>query len=87
MDTQRNQEKPSQKVLREARNRQQDAKWLSAASAVSLQKYRGQFVAVKNKKIVAASFTMKGLYSRLDELNAGMVLITRIEKRTPLVYG
>jgi hypothetical protein len=29
---------------------------------------------------------MKGLYARLDKLNPGMVLITRIEKPTLLVY-
>ena len=30
---------------------------------------------------------MKGLYSKLDELNLGMVLITKVEKPTLLVYA
>jgi hypothetical protein len=37
-------------------------------------------VAVKNRKILASSPTMKGLYEKIDKLNPGMVLITRIEK-------
>ena len=51
-----------------------------------MSRYRGKYVAVKNKKIVAASTTMKGLYAKHDRLNSGMVLITRVEKPTLLVY-
>jgi hypothetical protein len=36
-------------------------------------------VAVKNRKILASSPTMKGLYEKIDKLNLGMVLITRID--------
>jgi len=43
-------------------------------------------VAVKNRKILASSATMKGLYEKIDKLNPGMVLITRIEKPSLLVY-
>lgn len=86
MDSQRSREKTPPKVLREARNRERDSKWLSHASPLTLQKYRGRYVAVKDKRIVASSPTMKGLYARLDKLNPGMVLITRIEKPTLLVY-
>ncbi len=50
-----------------------------------MRKYGGKYVAVRNKKVLAASTTMKDLYAKLDRLNAGMVLITRVEKPTLLV--
>lgn len=78
--------KISPRVLREARIRERDAKWLSSASGRLLTKYRGKYVAVKDRRILAASSTMKGLYARLDRLDPGMVLITKIEKPTLLVY-
>ncbi len=77
----------SPKLLREARTREKDAKWLSSAPSLVLRKYRGKYVAVKNRKILAASPTMRGLYAKLDKIDRGMVLMTRIEKSTPLVYG
>jgi hypothetical protein len=43
-------------------------------------------VAVKNRKILASSPTMKGLYEKIDKLSPGMVLITRVEKPSLLVY-
>jgi len=43
-------------------------------------------VAVKNRKILAASPTMKGLYEKIDRLKPGMVLITRVERPSLLVY-
>jgi len=52
-----------------------------------LRRYRGKYVAVKNRKILASSPTMKGLYEKIDRLNPGMVLITRVEKFSPLVYS
>ncbi len=66
--------------------RQQDGKWLSSAEAPVLRRYRGKYVAVKNKRILAASSTMEGLYAKLDRLDPGMVLIARVEKPTLLVY-
>jgi hypothetical protein len=71
--------------LREARQRQRDGEWLSSTKGPFIRRYRGKYVAIKNKKILAASTTMKGLYAKLDRLNPGMVLITRIEKSTLLV--
>ena len=76
----------SPELLREARTRQRDEKWLSRASTPVLRRYRGKYVAVKNRKILASSPTMKGLYEKIDKLNPGMVLITRIEKASLLVY-
>jgi hypothetical protein len=76
----------SPEVLREARARERDERWLSSASMPMLRRYRGKYVAVKNRKILASSPTMKGLYEKLDKFNPGMVLITRIEKSSPLVY-
>ncbi|OLB69878.1 hypothetical protein AUI06_07440 [archaeon 13_2_20CM_2_52_21] len=73
-------------LLREARMRQRDGEWLSSAKTLILRRYRGKYVAIRNKKILAASTTMKGLYAKLDKLNPGMVLITRIERPTLLVY-
>ena len=51
-----------------------------------MRKYRGKYVAIRNKRILVASTTMKGLYAKLDKLNPGMVLITKVEKPTLLVY-
>lgn len=79
-------EKISSQLLQEARVRQRDGEWLSSARALTLRKYSGKYVAVRNKKILAASTTMKGLYAKLDRLDPGMVLITRVEKPTLLVY-
>ncbi len=74
-------------MLREARIRQRDERWLSSASTPVLRRYRGKYVAVKNRKILASSPTMKGLYEKLDKLNPGMALITRVEKPSLLVYA
>ena len=79
-------EKISPQLLREARLRQRDGEWLSSAKALVLRRYRGKYVAIRNKRILAASSTMKGLYAKLDKLNPGMVLITKVEKPTLLVY-
>src|SRR5438309_6779188 len=73
-------------LLREARLRQRDGEWLSSAKGPVVRRYRGKYVAIRNKKILAASTAMKGLYSKLDKLKPGMVLITRVEKPTLLVY-
>jgi len=72
--------------LREARLRQRDGEWLSSAKGPVIRRYRGKYVAIRNKKILAASTTMKGLYAKLDKLKPGMVLITRIERPALLVY-
>jgi hypothetical protein len=85
-DTVVSRERVPPRVLREARIRERDAKWLSTASSQILRKYRGKYVAIKDKRILAASSTMKGLYAQLDKLDPGMVLITKIEKPTLLVY-
>ncbi len=74
-------------LLREARTRQNDSRWLGSAGTVRLQRYQGKYVAVKNRRIVAASSTMRGLYKRLDKLDTGMVLIARVEKPALLVYA
>jgi len=73
-------------LLREARLRQRDGEWLSSAKGPVIRRYRGKYVAIRNKKILAASTTMKGLYAKLDKLKPGMVLITRIERPALLVY-
>ena len=72
--------------MREARLRQRDGEWLSSAKGPVIRRYRGKYVAIRNKKILAASTTMKGLYAKLDKLKPGMVLITRIERPALLVY-
>lgn len=41
---------------------------------------------MRNKRILASSPTMKGLYEKIDKLKPGMVLITRVEKPSLLVY-
>ncbi len=73
-------------VIREARTREHDSRWLGSARAVLLRRYHGKYVAVKNKRIVAASSTMRGLYRKLDELDTGMVLIAKVERPVLLVY-
>jgi len=72
--------KVSPQLLREARLRQRDEEWLSSAKQLVLRRYRGKYVAVRSKRILAASSTMKGLYVKLDKLNPEMVLITRVER-------
>jgi hypothetical protein len=79
-------EKISPQLLREARLRERDEEWLSSAKPLVLRRYRGKYVAIRNKRILAASTTMKGLYAKIDKLNPGMVLITKVEKPTLLVY-
>ncbi len=51
------------------------------------RRYQGKYVAVKNKKIVAASSTMRGLYRKLDELGVGVVLIAKVERPELVVYA
>jgi hypothetical protein len=79
--------KISPQVLREARLRQKDGEWLSSAKAVVLRKYRGKYVAIRNRRVLAASTTMKGLYAKIDKLNPGMVLITKLEKPTFKIFS
>jgi len=67
-------------LLGEASLRERDVEWLSSAKQLVLRRYRGKRVAVRNKRILAASFTIKGLYAKLDKLNPGKVLITKVEK-------
>ena len=73
-------------MLREARLRLRNGEWLSSAKQLVLRRYRGKYVAVRSKRILAASLPMKGLYAKLDKLNPGMVLITKVEKATLQVY-
>ncbi len=79
--------KISPQLLREARLRQRDGEWLSSAKAVVLRKNRGKYVAIGNKRVLAASTTMKGLYAKLDRLNSGIVLIMKIEKSDLRIYS
>jgi len=44
-------------------------------------------VAVKNRRIVAASSTMRSLYRKLDDLGTGMVLIAKVERPVLVVYA
>ncbi len=78
----RREERVSPRVIREARIRQRDEKWLSSSGNSVLGRYRGKYVAVREKRIMAACSTMKELYRKLDKLNPGMVLITKVEKPT-----
>jgi hypothetical protein len=70
-----------------ARLRERDEEWLSYSWVLVLSRYRGKYVAIRNKRILAASTTMKGLYAKIDRLNSGMVLITKIERPTLRVYS
>ena len=64
--------------------RERDGDSFGSAKAVVLRRYRGKYVAVRNKRVLAASTTMKGLYAKIDKLNPGVVLITKVEKLTLL---
>ncbi len=70
----------SASVIREARMRERDGGWLDSAGATLPRRYQGKYVAVKNRRIVAASSTMRDLYRNLDELGAWMVLIAKVER-------
>jgi len=70
----------SASVIREARIRELDSRWLDSAGAALPRRYQGKYVAVKNRRIVAASSTMRSLYRKLDDLGTGMVLIARVER-------
>ena len=80
----RNGSRVSIEVIREARRREQDSRWLGSAGAVLLRRYHGKYVAVKNKRVVASSSTMRGLYRKIDQLDSGMVLIAKVERPTLL---
>ena len=60
---------------------------LSSAKQLVLRRYHGKHVAVRSKRILAASSTMKGLYAKLDKLSPGMMLITRVERPTLQAYS
>ncbi len=66
--------------------RQGDGRWLGSASNTVLRRFGGKYVAVKNRRVLASSPTMGGLYEKLDRLKSGMVLITKVEKPTLVVY-
>ncbi len=78
--------KLSSSVKRELKLAQGDEKWLNSLPISYLRKYAGKYVAVKDRKIVAASSTMKALYEKLDNLQVGMVVITRIEEPAVVIY-
>jgi hypothetical protein len=54
----------SSDLLKEARAREGDERWLGSASEPVLRRYYGKYAAVKNRKILASSFNMKGLYQK-----------------------
>ncbi len=65
--------------------RERDGRWLGSASSTAFRRFSGKYVAVKNKRVLASSPTMGGLYEKLDRLKHGMVLITKVEKPTFIV--
>ncbi len=77
----------SASVIREARIRELDSRWLDSAGAALPRRYQGKYVAVKNRRIVAASSTMRSLYRKLDDLGTGMVLIAKVERPVLVVYA
>ncbi len=66
--------------------RERDGRWLGSASVAALRRFSGKYVAVRNRRVLASSPTMGGLYEKLDRLKPGMVLITKVEKPTLVVY-
>ena len=80
-------EKVSRRLLREAGLRQRDEEWLGSARPPVLRRYRWKYVAVRNKRVLAASTTMRGLYAKIDKLNPVMVLIARVERPRLQVYS
>ncbi len=67
--------------------RERDGNWLDSAGAVLNRRYQGKYVAVKKRRIVAYSSTMRGLYRKLDELGVGLVLIAKVERPAFVVYA
>lgn len=60
---------PTPEELEEFKINDEDEKWLNSLPAIEKKKYYGKYVAVRHKKIVASSDSLKEVYRQLDEQN------------------
>ncbi|MFQ6054631.1 MAG: DUF5678 domain-containing protein, partial [Methanosarcinales archaeon] len=65
---------------------EEDDEWLNSLPASELKKYAGKYIAVKNKKILAASESLKDIYEQRDKLNVGIVTIRWMEDADVVIY-
>jgi len=72
--------------LREIKKSQEDEEWSNSLPIKKLKEYAGEYIAVKNKKIVAHSKSIDVLYDRIHELGINRTLITRIEEPGLVIY-
>ncbi|PKP57886.1 MAG: hypothetical protein CVT88_08285 [Candidatus Altiarchaeales archaeon HGW-Altiarchaeales-1] len=76
----------SEKDLLELERSREDEKWLNSVPITTLKKHAGEYIAVKNKKIIAHSASLKDVYQKIDELGVNRTLISKIEEEGLVVY-
>lgn len=65
---------------------QADAEWFASLPPEELRRLSGKYVAVKDKRVVAASRTLSGLSRCLDKDKLDCVFIQRVEEPMTVVY-
>jgi len=61
--------------------------WLDNLPPKALRKYMGQWIAVKDKRIVASADTYAKLSRMLEELSIGSFGVRRVEGPELVIYG
>jgi Family of unknown function (DUF5678) len=72
-----------EKVIRES---QATARWLSRLPSDILRRYRGQWIAAKDCRIIASGQTREELQKNLGSRGAGGVVVMRLEKPGRIIY-
>jgi len=72
--------------LQEIKKGDEDEKWLNSLSPGKLREYASEYIAVKGKRIVTHSKSIRKLHEKLDDLNLSFVTIRRIEGPVLVVY-
>ncbi|MFQ6055056.1 MAG: DUF5678 domain-containing protein [Methanosarcinales archaeon] len=77
---------PTPEELENIKICKEDSKWLDSLPASEIQKYDGKYVAVRHKKIVAFSDSLKEVYRQLDEQNIKRYLIHKYQEPITVKY-
>ena len=72
--------------LQELKKSREDEDWSNSIPTETLKEYAGEYIAVKNKKIVAHSKSIDKLYEQIDGLGLNRLLISKLEGEALVIY-
>ena len=76
----------SEEELKELEQSNEAEEWLNTLSKEELFKYAGKYIAVRDKKVIASSKSLKELDKKLEELHADSVVIQYMEDAEVVIY-